>query len=143
MSFYEVVFIARQDLAVSQVESLTETYTKLIKDLDGEVKDSEYWGLKYLAYPIRKNRRGHYVMLRMKAPGKAIEEIRRQMRINEDVLRNLIVRVDALEEGPSAMMRQAKYKERDRDYKDRDYNEVGFAPAAIEQDLVIVDEVIA
>jgi hypothetical protein len=65
------------------------------------------------------------------------------MRINEDVLRNLIVKVDALEEGPSAMMRQAKYKERDRDYKDRDYNEGVFAPAGIEQDLVIVDEVIA
>jgi small subunit ribosomal protein S6 len=104
MSLYETVFIARQDISASQVEALTETFAALIAEGQGEVKKREYWGLRTLAFRIKKNRKGHYVLFNIDAPPAAVAEMERNMRINEDVLRYLTVRVDALEEGPSAVM---------------------------------------
>ena len=110
--YYEYTFIARQDLSVAQVEALTKSYVDLIKNGDGEVKDQEYWGLRSLAYPIRKNTKGHYVFFRLKAPNEVLTELDRQTKINENVLRTLVVKVDKLDEGPSAMM-QAPRRERE------------------------------
>ncbi len=104
MPLYENVFIARQDISGAQVDALTEGFAQLVADNGGEVRKREYWGLRNLAYRMRKNRKGHYVLLNLSAPPAAIAELERTMRINEDVLRYLTLRVDTLEEGPSAMM---------------------------------------
>src|SRR5688572_25965046 len=104
MSFYECVYIARQDVAAAQVETLTQTFSAVITEGGGQVTKTEYWGLKSMAYRIKKNRKGHYVLMNVDAPPAAVAEMERRMSINEDVLRLLTVRVDALEEGPSAMM---------------------------------------
>jgi small subunit ribosomal protein S6 len=98
------VFIARQDISASQVESLTEAFTKTLEDQGGKVAKVEQWGLRGLAYKIKKNRKGHYVLFNIDGPAAAVQEMERQMRINEDVLRYITIRVDELEEGPSAMM---------------------------------------
>lgn len=104
MSYYETVLIVRQDIAAPQVEALSDSLTKVIEEHGGRVAKRESWGLRTLNYRIRKNRKGHYVLFNIDAPAAAIQELERQMRINEDVLRYLTVRVDELEEGPSAMM---------------------------------------
>jgi small subunit ribosomal protein S6 len=116
MPLYEHVFIARQDLAQAQVDALAETATKIIEDAGGKVVKTETWGLRSLAYRIAKNRKGHYVMLDFDAPAPAVAELERQTQINEDVVRYMTVRVDAHEEGPSAMMRRG---ERERERGDR------------------------
>ncbi|MGE0723864.1 MAG: 30S ribosomal protein S6 [Alphaproteobacteria bacterium] len=124
MTFYENVFIARQDIAANQVDALADQFTALIAENGGQVLKREYWGLRNISYRIRKNRKGHYVLLNIEAPAAAVTEMERTMRINEDVLRYLTVRVDALEEGPSAMMQAKGRDERDRprrDRGDRDY----------------------
>lgn len=117
MPFYENVFIARQDVTTAQVEGLTELFAGIITAQGGQVTKREYWGLKSLSYRVRKNRKGHYVLMNIDAPAAAVIEMERNMRIHEDVLRQLTVKVDALEEGPSAMM-QSKGG-RDRDDRDR------------------------
>jgi small subunit ribosomal protein S6 len=104
MALYETVFIARQDISASQVEALIEAFAAVVAEGQGEVKKKEYWGLRTLAFRIKKNRKGHYVLLNLDAPPPAVAEMERNMRLNEDVLRYLTVRVDALEEGPSAVM---------------------------------------
>ena len=104
MPFYESVFIARQDISGAQTEALTETFSGIIAEQGGQVLKKEYWGLKSLSFRIKKNRKGHYVLLNIDAPAPAVVEMERNMRLNEDVLRYLTVRVDALEEGPSAML---------------------------------------
>ena len=104
MSLYESIFIARQDISGAQVEALADTLTQLVTDNGGEVKKREYWGLRNLAYRMRKNRKGHYVLLNIDAPPAAIAELERTMRINEDVIRYLTIRVDTLDEGPSVIM---------------------------------------
>ena len=104
MALYECVFIARQDIGSTQAQALIETFTKIIEENGGSVPKNEYWGLKSLAYRIKKNRKGHYVLLNLDAPHEAISELERQMGLNEDILRSMVVRVDELEEGPSAMM---------------------------------------
>jgi small subunit ribosomal protein S6 len=111
MPFYETVFIARQDLSGAQVEALADGFAQLIAAHGGEVKKREYWGLRNLAYRMRKNRKGHYVLFNLAAPPAAIAELERTMRINEDVIRYLTVRVEALEEGPSAMMQSRSSRE--------------------------------
>ncbi len=120
MSLYENVFIARQDISGTQVDALADGFTQLIADQGGEVKKREYWGLKNLAYRMNKNRKGHYVLLNIDAPAPAIAELERTMRINEDVLRYLTIRVDQLEETPSAVMlsrgsREDRPRRSDRD----------------------------
>lgn len=106
MALYECVLIARQDVSASQVESLVGDFTKILEDNGGRVAGSEYWGLRTLAYRIKKNRKGHYQMLRIDAPAPAMHELERNMRLSDDVIRYLTVRVDELEEGPSIVMQQ-------------------------------------
>ena len=116
MPLYENVFIARQDISGAQVDALADQFTQLISEHGGEVKKRENWGLRNLAYRMNKNRKGHYVLFNIDAPAPAVAELERNMRINEDVLRYLTVRVEEHEDGPSAMMRRV---ERDRDRDDR------------------------
>lgn len=110
MAYYEHIFMARQDVSAQQVEELTATYTELLGTNGGKVTKTEYWGVKTLSYKINKNRKAHYTLLNIDAPHTAVAEMERHMRINEDVLRFMTIRVDALEEGPSVMMQK-----RDRD----------------------------
>ena len=125
MPFYENVFIARQDVTAAQVEALTEQFAGIVTAQGGNVTKREYWGLKSLSYRVRKNRKGHYTLLNIDAPATAVIEMERQMRLHEDVLRQLTVRVDALEEGPSAML-QSKGRDRDdRGPRDRDRGDRG------------------
>jgi small subunit ribosomal protein S6 len=119
MSLYENIFIARQDISGAQVDALADTFTQLVADNGGEIKKREYWGLRNLAYRMRKNRKGHYVLLNIDGPPAAIAELERTMRINEDVIRYLTIRVDALEEGPSVIM-QSRGSRDDRQRRDRD-----------------------
>ncbi len=104
MSLYECVFIARQDISAQQVETLTAELSEIITQGGGTVSKTEYWGLRNIAYRVKKNRKGHYILLNIDAPSAAVKEMERQMSINEDVLRTLTIRVEELEEGPSAMM---------------------------------------
>jgi small subunit ribosomal protein S6 len=113
MPFYEHVFLARQDLATAQVEALTETFSKIIADGKGAVASHEYWGLRSLAYRIAKNRKAHYVMLNIDAPAPAIAEMERQVALNEDIIRYMTVRIDALPTEPSAMTKRGE-RERER-----------------------------
>ena len=113
MPMYEHVFLARQDLANAQVEAMSEAFTKIITDGNGRVAKNEYWGLRSLAYRINKNRKAHYVLFNIDAPAPAIAELERQVGLSEDILRFMTVRVDAMEEGPSAMMRRNESRERE------------------------------
>ena len=112
MPLYEHVFLARQDLSAQQVEELTAQLTGVVGQMGGKIAKNEYWGLKSLTYRIRKNRKTHMTLLNVDAPAAALNEVERQERLNEDVLRYLTIRVEELEEGPSAMMRKL---DRDRD----------------------------
>jgi small subunit ribosomal protein S6 len=124
MPLYENVFIARQDISGTQVDALADTFTQLIGEQGGEVKKREYWGLRNLSYRMKKNRKGHYVLLNIDAPAAAIFELERTMRINEDVLRYLTLRVETLEEGPSPVMQNRGSRE-DRPRRDRDRDRYG------------------
>ena len=104
MPFYETVFIARQDLSPAQVEDLTKGFTKIITDGGGKVHKTESWGLKSLSYRIKKNRKGHYVLIETDTPPAALIEMERNLRLNEDILRYLTVREEALSKGPSVQM---------------------------------------
>lgn len=106
MPYYEHVFLARQDLSQAQVDALAAQATEIIESNNGKVTKTETWGLKSLAYKIDRNRKAHFVLLNIDAPGSVVEELERQNRINEDIIRYLTVRVDELEEGPSVMMRK-------------------------------------
>ncbi len=117
MPLYEHVFLARQDVSPQQVEELTAQYKGVVESLGGKVTKQEYWGIKSLSFRIRKNRKAHFTLFNIDGPPAAIREIERQQGINEDVLRYLTVRVEELEEGPSAMMRKA---DRDRERDERD-----------------------
>ena len=116
MALYEHVFLARQDLAQAQVDALAEAATKIVQDGQGKVVKTESWGLRSIAYRIAKNRKAHYVMLEIDAPTGVVAELERQTGINEDIIRFMTVRVDAHEQGPSAMMRRGERdRERSRD----------------------------
>ena len=104
MAIYECVYIARQELTAAQAEQLSKDLAKIVSSNSGEIKRQEYWGLRNLAYKIRKNRKGHYTMFHIEAPASTIEELERNMRLNEDILRYLTVKIDKLPEGPSVMM---------------------------------------
>ena len=116
MPLYEHVFLARQDASTQQVEELTAQMTGIVEGLGGKVTKTENWGVRSLTYRMNKNRKAHFVLLNIDGPSSAISEVERQERISEDVIRYLSVRVDELEEGPSAMMRKA---DRDRERDDR------------------------
>ena len=110
MALYEHVLLARQDVSAQQVEALVEQFKGVIEANGGAIRKVEYWGVKSLGYRIKKNRKAHYTLLNIEAPSAAVLEMERQMRINEDILRFMTVKVDELEEGPSAMLQK-----RDRD----------------------------
>ncbi len=114
MPLYEHVYLARQDVSAQQVEELTAQYTAIVEQMGGKVAKMEYWGVKSLNFRIKKNRKAHFTLLNVDAPPAALVEVERQERINEDVLRYLTVRVEELEEGPSAMMRKVD-RDRERD----------------------------
>jgi len=124
MPLYEHIYIARQEISPAQVETLTETFQGVVKENGGEVKKHEYWGLKSLQYKINKNRKGHYSLFNLDAPAGAVQEMERQMRLNDDVLRFMTIRVDELEDGPSAMLR----KRDDRDGRRGDRGDRGDRP---------------
>ena len=106
MPLYEHVFLARQDLSQAQVDALAATATEIIESNQGKVTKTETWGLKGLAYKIKRNRKAHYVMLNIEAPAGVVAELERQTAINEDVIRWLTIRVDEHEGGPSVQMRK-------------------------------------
>lgn len=114
MPYYESTFIVRQDVSTAQVETLTKEFAEIITSNKGEVKKTEQWGLRTLAYRIRKNKKGHYVMFNLDAPAPAVAEMERVMRLNEDLLRFITIKVDELEEGPSVMMRREERDSNDR-----------------------------
>jgi len=116
MPFYEHVFIARQDAAEAQVEQLIEHLKGVIVAGGGTVPKQEYWGLRSLNFKIKKNRKGHYVLLNIDAPWPAVAEFERQLMLNEDIIRHLTIRVEELEEGPSSGMLAKQARER-RDAK--------------------------
>lgn len=138
MPLYESVYIARPDISATQVETLTADMTKILVDNGGKVTKDEYWGLKSLAYRIKKNRKGHYSLLNIDAPAAALTEMERNMRLHEDVLRYMSIRVDEHEEEPSVMMQSKSSRDdRDRDRgrgpdDDRPKTEAA-APAAAEE----------
>ena len=116
MPLYEHVFLARQDLSQAQVDALAAAATEIVEAHQGKVTKTETWGLKNLAYKIKRNRKAHFVLLNIEAPAGVVAELERQTQINEDVIRYMTVKVDAHENGPSVMMRKG---ERSRDRGDR------------------------
>lgn len=114
MAFYEHVLIARPDISPQQVDALMEDITKTVHELGGRVGKSEYWGLRNLAYRIRKNRKGHYCLLGLDCAAPAVHELERRLKINEDVMRYKTIRVEALDEEPSPILAR-----RDRDERRR------------------------
>ena len=106
MPLYEHVMIARQDLSNAQAESLVEHFGAVLSDNGGKLVDSEYWGLKTMAYKINKNRKGHYAFMRSDAPSDAVQEMERLMRLHDDVMRVLTIKVDEHVEGPSVQMQK-------------------------------------
>ncbi len=108
---YETVFIARQDITSTQVDNLAKHYTQIIKDFGGDVTKTELCGLRNMAYPIKKNNKGHYVLLNISCNNEGIVEMERQMKINEDVIRYLTIKVDVLDSNPSVLMQQRSYRE--------------------------------
>ena len=118
MPLYEHVFLARQDLSQAQVDALAATATEIVETNAGKVTKTESWGLKGLAYKIKRNRKAHFVLLNVEAPAGVIAELERQTQINEDVIRYMSVRVDELEGGPSVQMRKndrERTRRRDRE----------------------------
>ncbi|MAL79948.1 MAG: 30S ribosomal protein S6 [Sneathiella sp.] len=123
MPLYETVIIARQDISTQQVETLTENMSAFVTNGGGTIAKVENWGLRNLAYKIKKNRKGHYVLLNIDAPADAVKEMERNLRLNEDVLRHMTIKVEELEEGDSVMLQSRSGRpERRRDYDDDDNN---------------------
>lgn len=120
MTHYENIFIARQDISAAQVDALADAFSEVITGAGGQIHRREYWGLKSLQFRIRKNRKGHYVLMNIEAPSEAMQEMERQMRLNEDLLRHLTIRTDEVPEDPSVMMQGRGDRERaSRDGNDR------------------------
>lgn len=116
MPLYEHVMISRQDLSSAQAESLIEHFGTVLADNEGTLVMSEYWGVKTMAYKINKNRKGHYAFMRTDAPAPAIQEMERLMRLHDDVMRVLTIKVDEHAEGPSVQMQKREERgERRRD----------------------------
>jgi len=113
MALYEHVYMARQDVSAQQVEALTEQLKALLTTHGGSVTKVEYWGVKSLAFRVKKNRKAHFSLLNIDAPSAAVVEMERQLGLNEDVIRYLTLRVDEHEAGPSAMLRKRDDADRD------------------------------
>jgi small subunit ribosomal protein S6 len=111
MPLYEHVFIARQDLSNTQAEGLIEHFSTVLSDNGGKVVENEYWGVKTMAYKINKNRKGHYAFLKSDAPAAAVQEMERLMRLHDDVMRVLTIKVDKHSEGVSVQMQKRDERE--------------------------------
>ena len=121
MPLYEHIFMARQDVTPQQVEAMVDQYKGVIEQNGGTVEKTEMWGVKSLAYRIKKNRKAHFTMFNLNAPAPAVAEMERQMRINEDILRFMTIKVEELETEPSVMMQKRDRDERkDRERRERD-----------------------
>jgi small subunit ribosomal protein S6 len=126
MPLYEHIFMARQDVTSQQVEAMVDQYKGIIEQNGGKVEKTEMWGVKSLAYRIKKNRKAHFTMFNLDAPPAALAEMERQMRISEDILRFITVRVEELESEPSVMMQKRDRDERkDRERRERDGGSFG------------------
>ena len=119
MRLYESVFIARQDITSAQVEAMADEFAEIITSAGGSIKKREYWGLRSLAYRIKKNRKGHYILFNMETQPEALREYERIMGLNEDVLRFLTVNIEEVEDAPSIMM-QTKTERSSRGQRDHD-----------------------
>src|ERR1700749_3345112 len=108
MALYEHLLIARQDISAQQVDALATHLKTIVEGEGGKVEKKEYWGLRGLAYRLKKNRKGHYVLLNINAPGKAVHELERQLKINENVLRYMTVKVDKFEQSSNKNRRYDK-----------------------------------
>jgi small subunit ribosomal protein S6 len=111
MPYYESVFIARQDVSSSNVEELAGQFQQIVEDYGGRVTKTEHWGLRNLAYRIKKNRKGHYVMFNLDCPPEAVHELERNMRFNEDIIRYLTMRTETVDDNPSVMMERKERKD--------------------------------
>lgn len=111
MRFYELVFIVRQDATSNQVEAIVQNYTKLVSEFSGKVTKTEFCGLRTIAYPIKKNKKGHYVLLNIAITIDGMKELERQIKINEDIIRHIFVKVEQMDNSPSPLMQQKSYRD--------------------------------
>jgi len=116
MPLYETVLIARNDVTQQQVEAIADQVAAQLETDGGSVQKREYWGLRSLSYRIKKNRKGHYMLLGLNAPPASVKEIERQLGLNEDVLRFMTIRVDEIDENPSAILAR-KSDDRERSFR--------------------------
>jgi small subunit ribosomal protein S6 len=116
MPLYECVLIARNDVTQQQVEAVADQIGTQLEGEGGAIKKREYWGLRSLAYRIKKNRKGHYMLLGLEAAPASINEVERQLRLNEDILRFMTIRIDAIDEAPSAVLTR-KSDDRERGFR--------------------------
>lgn len=123
MTLYEIVFIARQDITAAQVENMTQQYVNLIREEKGEVNKTEFCGIRNLAYPIKKNKKGHYVLMNIKTTPKTVQEIERLMKLNEDILRYLTVKVEEHDNTPSPLMQQKTFRDDRRRFAEEDFDD--------------------
>jgi small subunit ribosomal protein S6 len=126
MAFYEHVLIARPDVSTQQIEALMEDLSRVIEENGGKIVKNEYWGLRNLAYRVRKNRKGHYALLNIEAPAIAVQELDRKQRINEDVIRFLTVRVESHDADPSPVLARRERDEKRRAARTDGPREGGF-----------------
>lgn len=122
MRFYENVFVARQDITSTQVEGLAQQYAAIIEQFGGKVTKTELCGLRNLAYPIKKNKKGHYVLMNVAVKSEGMKEVERQMSLNENILRYLTIKVDELDNNPSPLMQQKGFRDDQARYND-DYDD--------------------
>ena len=134
MPYYESVFIARQDASAGQVDGIADAFGELIGSHGGRVTKREYWGLRNLAYRIKKNRKGHFVLFNIDAPAAAVQEFERSMRLHEDILRYLTIRLDELDDAPSPMMQGRSRERAARERRDRDERPAAEAKGAPDGD---------
>ena len=119
MALYEHIFVARQDVSSQQVEDLQTMITQIITENGGKITKTEYWGIKSLAYRVKKNRKGHYSLLNIDAPHEAVAEMERRISLSDDIIRHLTLRVDAHEDGDSVQLR-SKNRDEQRNASDDD-----------------------
>ena len=120
MALYEHIFIARQDISSQQVDGLVDLIAAVIEENNGKISKTEYWGLKSLAYRVKKNRKGHYTLMNIEAEHEAIAEMERRISLNDDIIRHMTLRVDQHEEGDSVQMRNKNRDERRSQRRDND-----------------------
>ena len=133
MRLYETVLIARQDVSSTQVESMTDEFAAIIETAGGSIKKREYWGLRTLAYRIKKNRKGHYVLLNLETTPETLNEFERIMGLNEDVLRFMTIAIEEVDEAPSVVMQSKSERPERGDRGDRGSRDRAPKPEATQQ----------